>query len=753
MSIVISDKTKNRILQFIDDNALDSSFSSSFIEKALQDLENNNELNEHVARKVLEEIYERGGTVRDVVTPNKEFEERFTEAFATYDELPKPDDYGTFESNDLSEEQIVESIESCFDLTELSDEYYTAKDARKMAEEAISSIEFLNKNGVEVSDETRAKLEEVTSKLQGLLTQEVTDVDSLQEGIDSYNDGVVEVWNSFLSDPSRDGEDENYVIHNFTSGQVKGEFRDKYMSTSLITKNARGIYGSSGFGYIVKPKHIVAADSKDTYTINNSHNDSRVTIIKHPIKLPQQIEAEMMETCKSVNGEILNSDKASIYSEVVVDEYEIAGIFLMTSGEKELNPHYMEAVELAKEKGVPFKNIDIAKDREEQGLAPLSPKMKKELCRRVLFTYCENQQYGVQEGNYAKFASEFIENNYEDFAERFLAVKGQEEYTADDVEKSFRTMILDNAVKSKDGIHIFDKESISHYQGYFLGKVTEEEFKYIVSNRYDLSKCETLEDFKERYTEFRDRVVQSKYFDESQEYLDEMFSGSEVLVGKNLSDEELEQIFNSEDRSLKGVVSYVQDRDKELVEETVPEEVIEDDKPIVPVVEGTEVEKPIEDNGVHINEFGEIIRPNNTQEFVPPETENIEVGEAHINEFGEIIRPDNVQGGITEVVTQENNSTTQLTFMQRVAQRVSSNRFLSKLPFIKKFAENKLKMLPEAKQELQVVNAVDNKTDSFIKSLQELKKDDKEITSSFEGQNKMKDMQKNGEIKDNDFIW
>jgi len=259
----------------------------------------------------------------------------------------------------------------------------------------------------------------------------------------------------------------------------------------------------------------------------------------------------------------------------------------------------------------------------------------------------------VHEGNYAKFASEFIENNYEEFAERFLAVKGQEGYTAEDVEKSFRTMILDNAVKSKDGIHIFDKESISHYQGQFLGRVTEEEFKYIVSSRYDLSKCESLEEFKERYAEFKDRVVQSKYFDESQEYLDEMFAGNEVLIGKNLSDEELEQIFNSEDRSLSGVVSYVQDRDKEQVEATVPEEIIEDDEPIVPVVEDKEVEIPIEDNGVHINEYGEIIRPNNVQERV------------------------------TEVVTQENNSTTQLTFMQRVAQRVSSNKFLSKLPFMK----------------------------------------------------------------------
>ena len=720
MSIVVSDKTKNRILQFIGDNELEILFTSSFIEKALKDLENNNELNEYVASKVLEEIYRKGGIVRDIVTSDKEFKERFKEAFATYDDIPKPDNYGTFESNDLSEEQIAQSIESCFDLIKLSDEYYTAKDTRKMAEDAISSIEFLKKNNIEVSEEIRVKLEEVTSRLQGLLAQEITDVASLQEGIDEYNDNAMEVWNNYLSDPSKEVGEENYIVHNFTSGQVKGEFRDKYMSTSLITKKARGIYGRAGFGYIIKPKHIIAADSKDTYTINNSHNNSRVTIIKHPIKLPQQIEAEMMETCRSVNGEILNSDKESIYSEVVVDEYEIEGIFLMTNGEKELNPYYKEAVELAKEKGVTFRDIDIAKDREEQGLDPLRKKKKKQLCRRILYTYCQNEQYGVQEGNYAKFASGFIEKNYEDFTERFLAVKGQEGYTAEDIEKAFRTMVLDNAVKSKDGIHIFDKESISHYQGFFLGKVTEEEFKYIVSSRYDLSKCETLEEFKGKYAEFKDRVVQSKYFDEAQQYLDEMFVGNDVLVGKSLSDEELEQIFNSEDRSLSGIVSYVQDRDKRQVEPIVTsenKEIIEDDVPIVPMIEETEVKTSIEDKGVYINEVGEIIRQNS------------------------------VQGGVTEVIPQKNISNTQITFMQRVAKRVHSNRFLSKLPFMKKFAEKQIKMLLEAKRESETVDTVDNKANSFMKSLKELKKDDKEITSSFEDQDKIKDIRKRGMTK------
>ena len=73
MSVKLSDENKERILQFIDDNVLERLFTSSFIQKALQDLKNNNELNEDVAITVLEEIYKRGSTIRDVITPNKEF--------------------------------------------------------------------------------------------------------------------------------------------------------------------------------------------------------------------------------------------------------------------------------------------------------------------------------------------------------------------------------------------------------------------------------------------------------------------------------------------------------------------------------------------------------------------------------------------------------------------------------------------------------------------------------------------------------
>lgn len=38
------------------------------------------------------------------------------------------------------------------------------------------------------------------------------------------------------------------MIHNLTKGELEGEFRNQYMSTSLITNNTMGIYGTARYG-------------------------------------------------------------------------------------------------------------------------------------------------------------------------------------------------------------------------------------------------------------------------------------------------------------------------------------------------------------------------------------------------------------------------------------------------------------------------------------------------------------------------
>ena len=63
-----------------------------------------------------------------------------------------------------------------------------------------------------------------------------------------------------------------------------------------------------------------------------------------------------------------------------------------------------------------------------------------------------------------------------------------------------------------------------------------------------------------------------------------------------------------------------------------------------------------------------------------------------------------------------------LTFMQKIAQRMASNQFLNKLPFVKKFKENQLKMLPQSKINLHYEKSIEYsmpRCNSFIAQLQQ----------------------------------
>lgn len=740
MSIVASDKVKARILELVND-ASSTLYSNPQI---VQILENGNEIDRKFARAILKEIYEESKWTRYNASPDKsspelyktvfkEFEKRYSKAFEEFDSIPEPNDDGTF-SNELNDEQLASGIESCVEIRGLWDEFTKARDARNIAQEALSTISFAEKSA-SVDEESRKKFAQIAAELQGLLGQEKTDTDALLTKIDEYNEGARQVWETFLSNPSQDGPD-NFLVHNFTAGKFDGDFRYGNVSTSLITDNAMGVYRSSteiaenmGYGYIIKPKHIIIADSSDTYTYNySSERDDKLTFNMKPLKLPHQIESEMMATCRQANGEILNSDKASIYSEVVVDEYEIGGVFLITNGEKELHPDYLEAVELAREKGIPFRDIDISKKREERGLEALTPAMKKGLCKRILYTYCQNEQYAIQDGNYQEYQDEFVENNYEEFAERFLTVKGREGYTAQDIEKAFRGLVLDNAVRAQGSISIWDKESISHHRGFFLGKVTPDEFKYIIANRCDLSKCETLEEFKAKYSEFKNIVADCKYMEETREYIQEVFAGQEALAEKELSDEELEQIFNSENRSLSGLFDYVQARDTKVVtqDDTVIEEINADEEIIVPTVE---------ENDSNLSMHEEVLGKH----------EDVSV----TIEEPEIVTHDEIQSD--EIAATENQDIrSQPTFMQKVARRISSNRFLSKLPFMKKFIQSQLDMLPESKNEFETVGTVNNKADSFMKDLYDLTNDDITTYTSIEKIEKQREVQRAVEAQTTD---
>ena len=67
------------------------------------------------------------------------------------------------------------------------------------------------------------------------------------------------------------------------------------------------------------------------------------------------------------------NDTANIYSEIVVDDYEVVGIYYISNGEKELSPN---------------KELDISRCRQDNGLEPMTEESQKEFCRSVLYKYC-----------------------------------------------------------------------------------------------------------------------------------------------------------------------------------------------------------------------------------------------------------------------------------------------------------------------------------------------------------------------------
>ena len=130
-----------------------------------------------------------------------------------------------------------------------------------------------------------------------------------------------------------------------------------------------GVYGRANYGLIIKPKHIVSASYKDSYTLNTRDDEENLFNIRRPpLMLPQEIEEICIQQTISANGEMLNYEKAPIYSELVVDEYEIEGMYYISNGEQEFAPNYDVAKKMAEERGLPLIERDISKYRAELGL-------------------------------------------------------------------------------------------------------------------------------------------------------------------------------------------------------------------------------------------------------------------------------------------------------------------------------------------------------------------------------------------------
>ena len=622
--ITLDEQNKRRIQKFIKQE-----IGFYGYEKDIELLEQTGELTEKLARRVFTEIMNDAHRTRTMLEPEEdsEFKEEIEEAFARYDKIPKPEhleEYGFYDGvyNNMELDDIYSNMQIAFELRELDNKYYGCRDLRNIADTVINSIDGIEKYQIELQPEAKEELQRIQEELRTLLSAEKTDIQGIQERIELYNGHATNIWNDYLTDINDEQNSQyRWVIHNLTKGELEGNFRNKYMSTSLMTNNVMGRYGNSDYGLIIQPKHIVCASYRDTYTLNTRDDEENLFNIRPPLMLPQEIEDICIQQTIEENGEMLNYETTPIYSELVVDKYEIEGVYYISYGEHELAKDYERAKKVADERGLPLIERDISKYRAEHGLEPMTDKAKMNLCRNVLWKCCSGDR--ELEQAYSKFAKGFIKCNFKDFYEKFMQLKENPEFSKEDILRDFADVTRGDIDFGKisqniDEMYLSEeqKETIQEYGLTDIQDVQtlQQRLEKCISDGIFYSADQQNPEKMKRFETIKKAIPQ--YEELKTVYLQLRQAGLEDELYKGI---DLNNINYSE--LLEKATKILEENAKidEIQPDISDESVIvtgEEESIIQPSEETTAEVQEVAGGRVRINEFGEIIRENNTDESV-----------------------------------------------------------------------------------------------------------------------------------------
>ena len=637
--ITLDELNKQRIQKYLKRDG--NLHQYEYNENDIQLLENEGILTERLAKRVFVSLMNDSQTTRDVVTPNGELKDELETRFQKFDKIPKPEQYeryGYYDNsyNNMELQEMYSHMKTCFEVREIGQKYYKCKDLRTIAGTVMNSINSMDRYQISLGADAKEELSIIQRELGDLLKQETTDIEGFKNRIDKYNEYATQVWNNYLTDVNH--EDSivfRNLVHN-TGLEIKGDFASKYMSTSLMTDNMMGVYGTIRTGLIIKPKHIISASYKDTYT-NNYKNEEELFKSGQAIMLPQEIEEICMKETERLNGEILNNENVNIYPEIVVDDYEIQGIYYVTNGEGELNANYDRVKRMAEEKGVLLVERDISELRKQKGLEPMTENSKKFFCKNILSRCCEKDKDLY--ARVLKMEKIFVDRHYEEFYEKYMKLK-ECSYTKEDILKVFADIAREDRQFMDVSESIYKR--YSNEQGYKLrwirdGEDLQHRLEQVVSDGIFYGSSQDEEKVK-KFMKIKEEVPNFDKFKEV--YLNLRREGIEdrLYVGidfDNLSYDELtqraEKILEEQEqaKSVKEEAKSVGAEPNvievpEATEIKVPDvvEMLETDtEKALDVVEMPEVSSniykgagdEIKEN-YEINEFGEIIREGNTSE-------------------------------------------------------------------------------------------------------------------------------------------
>jgi hypothetical protein len=138
---------------------------------------------------------------------------------------------------------------------------------------------------------------------------------------------------------------------------------------------------------------------------------------------------------------------------------EIEGIYYISQGEKEFAPDYEYAKRVADERGLPLIERDISKYRTQNGLEPITEKGKRELCRNVLRKCCEGDK--DLEVLYNQFSVQFVNNNFQEFFEKFMQLKINLQFSKEDILRIFSDIVKGDLNFSKIAQDIDERQELT----------------------------------------------------------------------------------------------------------------------------------------------------------------------------------------------------------------------------------------------------------------------------------------------------
>ena len=235
-------------------------------EDAIKTFNTDGILDKELATRLLENLMYSCKVTKFNLKPDEEFQGEKRAIDKLFKSIPKSKEFheddefvyardtNVEEYKDMSIEEIYDNVKKCLKIEQTYKKIYYIQNLRERVDATIKSITSIYEHEIDVSIEDREKLGQLCEELRGLTSQKKTDVNAIQNRIQTYNNVASEIWNTYLSN---DAEQPRWLVHNLSRGDFEGDFDKKYMSASLVTSKTMGLFSENrgnNFGFIIKPK-------------------------------------------------------------------------------------------------------------------------------------------------------------------------------------------------------------------------------------------------------------------------------------------------------------------------------------------------------------------------------------------------------------------------------------------------------------------------------------------------------------------